>query len=194
MHWFDILILVVLGVGAAMGFCTGLLWQVARVVSLGLSLYLAILTNTEASDWLSEQWHDVNPAVNRVVAFIGVFLIVYLTLYFITRAIHKIIKESKLETIDRMLGALLGVAKMGAIVACICAVMVAFDLQIFKEWFEQTTIAPQFAKASDLAVTWIPQQYRDRVDEGVHEVRDQLQQKITDAAADALKNEVNKKR
>jgi membrane protein required for colicin V production len=193
MHWLDILILVVLGVGAAMGFCTGLLWQVARVVSLGLSLYLAILTNTDAADWLGEQWRDLNPAVNRVVAFVGVFLIVYLTLYFITRAIHKIIKESKLETIDRILGALLGIAKMGAIIACICAVMVTLDLQIFKEWFEQATIAPQFAKASDIAVNWIPKDYRERVDEGVNEVRDQLQQKINDAAVDALKREVNKK-
>jgi len=194
MHWLDILILVTLGVGAAMGFYTGLLWQIARVVSLGLSLYLAILTNTDAAEWLNGQWRDVNPAVNRVIAFIGVFLIVYLALYFITRAIHKVIKESKLETLDRLFGALLGAAKMAAILACICAVMVALDLQIFKEWFEQAQIASQFAKTSDIAVTWIPQNYRDRVDEGVIEVRDQLQQKISDAAAEALKNEVNKQR
>ena len=194
MHWLDIVILVVLGIGAAMGFCTGLLWQVARVVSLGLSLYLAILTNTVAADWLSEQWKDVNPAINRVAAFIGVFLLVYLTLYFITRVIHKAIKESKLETFDRLFGALLGIVKMGAVVACVCAVMVALDLQIFKEWFGAASIAPYFAKTSEIAATWIPQGYRDRVDEGVVEVRDQLQQKFNAAAAEALKNELNKKR
>src|SRR5215207_9822191 len=101
MHWLDILILVVLGVGPAMRFCTGLLWQVARVVSLGLSLYLAILCNTDSAEWLNGQWPDINPAVNRVAAFIGIFLGVYLTLYFITRVIHKAIKASKLETLDR---------------------------------------------------------------------------------------------
>jgi membrane protein required for colicin V production len=191
MHWLDILILVVLGVGAAMGFCTGLLWQVARVVSLGLSLYLAILSNTDSAEWLNGQWPEVNPAVNRVVAFVGVFLGVYLTLYFITRIIHKAIKATKLETLDRMLGALLGIAKMGAILACVCAVMAALDLQIFKEWFTQASIAPYFAKSSEIAVTWIPQEYRDRVDEGVNEMRDQLQQKLNDAALDALKKETN---
>ena len=134
MHWLDIIILVVLGVGAAMGFCSGLLWQVARVVSLGLSLYVAIMTNTAIADWLSEQWHDGNPAVIRVVAFVVVFLLVYLTLYFLTRLLHKAIKATKLETLDRLLGALLGVVKMAAIVACICAVMAALDLQIFKDW------------------------------------------------------------
>jgi membrane protein required for colicin V production len=193
MHWLDIIILVVLGVGAAMGFCSGLLWQVARVVSLGLSLYVAIVTNTAVADWLALQWKDVNPAVNHVVAFIGVFLAIYLTLYLITRALHKAIKATKLETLDRLLGALLGIAKMAAVVACVCAVMAALDLQIFKEWFEQATVAPYFAKGSDVAVRWIPPQYREQVDDSVEQVRDQLQKKFADAAIDALKAEVNKK-
>src|ERR1051325_2868989 len=137
MHWLDILILVVLGVGAAMGFCTGLVWQIARVVSLAVSLYVAIMLNTPIADWLSQQGMSLSPAVDRLAAFVVVFLAVYLVLYLITRAIHKAIKASKLETLDRMLGGLLGAVKMAAIVACVCAVMVALDLQIFKDWFEQ---------------------------------------------------------
>lgn len=193
MHWLDIIILVVLGLGAAMGFCSGLLWQVARVVSLALSLYVAILTNASVADWLGTQWKDLNPAVNNVAAFIGVFVFVYLVLYLITRLIHKAIKASKLETLDRILGALLGAAKMAAVVACVCGAMAALDLQIFKEWFEQTTIAPQFAKGSDVVVGWIPQTYRDHADEGVQQVRDELQKKITDAAVDAIKGEAARK-
>jgi membrane protein required for colicin V production len=186
MHWLDIIILVVLGVGAAMGFCSGLLWQVARVVSLALSVYLAIMANASAADWLGAQWKDVNPAVNRIAAFIAVFLLVYLILYLITRLLHQAIKATKLETFDRVLGALLGAAKMAAVVACVCAVMAALDLQIFKEWFEQATLAPHFAKGTEVIVGWIPQSYRDRADECIHQVREQVQQKIADAAADTL--------
>jgi membrane protein required for colicin V production len=193
MHWLDITILVVLGVGAAMGFCSGLLWQVARVVSLAASLYLAILTNTNVSDWLGEQWKDASPAFNRVVGFLAVFLLVYLILYIITRLIHKAIKASRLETIDRLLGAVLGAVKMAAVMACVCAVMAALDLQIFKEWFEQATIAPHFAKGTEAVVSWVPQSYRDRIDEGVMEIRQQLHQRITDAAIDTLKGDAAKK-
>jgi membrane protein required for colicin V production len=192
MHWLDILILVVLGVGAAMGFWSGLLWQVARVVSLAVSLYVAILSNSGAASWLGEQWKDLNPAVNRVIAFIAIFLAVYLALYFLTRVLHGIIKATKLETLDRVLGALLGIIKMGAIVACVCAVMVALDLQVFKDWFSEATLAPHFARGTQVAVAWVPQHYRDRLDEGVQEVRDQVQQKLADAAMDALKGEVQK--
>src|SRR5207247_10743073 len=100
MDWLDILILIALGVGAAMGFCSGLLWQVARVVSLALSIYLAILANTPLATWLGEQWPDLNPAFNRIGAFIAVFLLVYLLLYLLTRAVHSAIKLAALETLD----------------------------------------------------------------------------------------------
>jgi uncharacterized membrane protein required for colicin V production len=187
MYWLDIIILVVLGLGAAMGFCTGLLWQVARIVSLALSLYLAILGNAAVTVWLDEQWKDINPAVNRIIAFVGVFVLVYLILYLFTRLVYQAIKATKLETLDRMLGAILGAAKMGAIVACVCSTMVALDLQVFKDMFAQATLAPQLAKGSEVAIGWIPQAYRDRADESVQEVRDQLHAKVADAAADAMK-------
>ena len=188
MYWLDIIILVVLGIGAAMGFCSGLLWQVARLVSLALSLYLAILANAGVTQWLEEQWKDVNPVANRVIAFIGVFVIVYLILYLITRLLHQAIKATKLETLDRILGALLGVAKMGAAVACICATMVAVDLPVFSNLLDQATLAPYFAKGTDVAISWIPQSYRDRADESVQQVRDELHQKVADAAADVMEN------
>ena len=54
MHWLDITLLIVLGIGAAMGFCSGLLWQIARVVSLAVSLYVAVVVNADAADWIGQ--------------------------------------------------------------------------------------------------------------------------------------------
>ena len=192
MHWLDIIILIVLAIGAAMGFCSGLLWQIARVVSLGLSLYVAIAANTDVAGWLGQQWKDASPAFTRIAAFITVFLLVYLILYCITRFVHKAITETKLETLDRVLGAVLGAAKMAADVACVCTVMVALALPIFQEWFEHSILAGPLAKGTEVAVGWIPQSYRDRADEAITQVRAQLQQKIADAADDTLKGEAKK--
>ncbi len=182
MHWIDIVILVLLGIGAAMGFCTGLLWQVARVVSLCAALYLAIIFNGSASEWLAGQWQDLNPAVYRVAAFVAVFIGVYLVLYFITHLLHKAIKASRLETADRLLGALLGVIKMAAVASCICALMSALALPLFEGWFENAVLAPYFAKGTHTVYGWVPQEYRDRADEAVTEIRDQFQKKAADAA------------
>jgi membrane protein required for colicin V production len=193
MHWLDILILVVLGIGAAMGFASGLLWQVARVVGLCVSLYLAIVVNAEVTAWLGKEWKDTNPAFNHIVAFVSVFIGVYLLLYLITRLIHKAIKATKLEMMDRVLGGVLGTLKMAAVVSCVCAVLTALALPLFQEWFEQSTLAPYFAKATEAVISWVPQDYRDKADEGVQQVRDQLQKKITDAALDTLKGDAAKK-
>ena len=187
MHWLDILILVILGIGAAMGFASGLLWQVARAVGLCASLYLAIAVNAEATAWLGGRFKDANPAFNHIVAFVGVFIAVYLVLYLITRLIHRAIKETKLELMDRLLGGLLGTLKMAAVVSCVCAVLTAMALPLFQEWFEQSTLAPYFAKATEAAIRLVPQDYRDKADEGMQQVRDQLQKKIADAAMDTLK-------
>ena len=117
----------------------------------------------------------------------------YLVLYLITRFAHKAIQASKLEMLDRVLGALLGAFKMAAVTACVCAMMAALDLQIFKEWFDQAVIAPHFARGTEIVVRWIPQSYRDHIDEGVTAVREQVQQRLTDAANDTLKGEPAKK-
>jgi membrane protein required for colicin V production len=193
MHWLDIIILIVLGIGAAMGFGSGLLWQIARVVSLAVSLYVAVVVNADAADWIGQQWKDADPAFDRIAAFIAVFLLVYLVLYVMTRFLHNAIKATKLETLDRVLGALLGAAKMAAIVACVCAVMVALALPVFADWFDHSMLARHFAKGTEVVVGWIPQTYRDRADEGFTQVRGQLQQKITDAAVDTLKGDTAKK-
>jgi uncharacterized membrane protein required for colicin V production len=145
------------------------------------------------SDWLVRESPNINPAVHRVIAFLGVFLAVYLVLYLITHFVHKTIQASKLEMLDRVLGAFLGAIKMAAVSACACAVMVALDLQIFKEWFEHATVAPYFAKGTDVVVSWIPASYREQIDQGITTVREQLQQRIADAANDAINGEPAKR-
>ena len=48
MYWLDSTILALLAIGALVGAWTGFLWQVARILSLALSLYAAILANDDA--------------------------------------------------------------------------------------------------------------------------------------------------
>jgi uncharacterized membrane protein required for colicin V production len=187
MHWLDITILLVLGIGAVFGFASGLLWQIARFASLALSFYLAIALNALLTDWLTQLWHDGNPIVCRVIAFTVVFLLVYLLLYWLTLLLHKAIKATRLETMDRVLGALLGMAKMSAVVSLACAGLVALALPMTQAWLDQSLFARPFARGTEIVFGMIPQDYRDRVQDGVQQARDQLQKKGIDAAVEHLK-------
>jgi membrane protein required for colicin V production len=186
MHWLDITLLIVLGIGAALGFWSGLLWQVARVVSLGLSLYLAVAANASAADWLGQQFKDTGPAACRIIAFGLVFAGVYLFLYLFTRLIHQTIKEAHLELVDRFLGALLGMAKMAAILSGVCAALTYLALPMTQDWLDHSALAANFAKGAETAIEMIPREYRDRFDENLEQARDQLQKRLTDAAVESL--------
>ncbi|MBI3823786.1 MAG: CvpA family protein, partial [Planctomycetes bacterium] len=118
---------------------------------------------------------------------------IYVILYVLTRLAHQAIKIANLETWDRVLGALLGAAKMTAIVACVCATMASLSLPIFQDWFDRATIAPALARATRTVVSGVPQSYRDRIDDGITQVRTQLQDKAGDAAADVVRGEAARK-
>ena len=180
MHWLDITILSMLAIGAIFGFWSGLLWQIARVISLALSIYLAIVSNSHVGDWLHEHWENTSLFVCRATAFVAVFLLVYIVLYLITNMLHKAIKATKLEMVDRLLGALLGAAKMGVIVSIVCACLTALALQTTQNWVDQSTLASPFARATSVMIGLIPQEYRHRFDENFHLARDQMQKKVAD--------------
>ena len=51
MHWLDFVLLLVLGVGAFLGARSGLLWQVARVITFFLAIYACIHYHGIAAGW-----------------------------------------------------------------------------------------------------------------------------------------------
>jgi membrane protein required for colicin V production len=184
MYWLDIVILVLLGLGAGLGFWSGLLWQVARVVSLGLALYATILCNEPATHVLDEVVRGINARVAQGIAYVVVFHGVYLTLFWLTRLVHKTIKLAHLELLDRLLGALLGAAKMAVVIAIACAVLAALALPLTQEWLDRSTLAPLFGRATEAGIELIPMSYRSRVSDSVHQLRDAVQPGVGRRRAD----------
>jgi uncharacterized membrane protein required for colicin V production len=174
MYWLDTAILVLLAFGAGLGFWSGLLWQVARVLSLCVSLYATILCNDPATRVLDEVVQGIDERVARGAAYIVVFLGVYLTLFMFTRLIHKAIRATQLELIDRMLGALLGAAKMGIALALVCSALVSVSVPAIEETVAPSTLAPLFARATNIGLEMIPEEYRTRAAEGLQQLRDMM--------------------
>ena len=186
MYWLDTTILVTLAVGAGMGFWSGLLWQVARVLSLGLSLYGCIALNEPAAALLGEHLlNGVDPRLTRGIAYVVVFLAVYLLLFAVTRLLQKSIQATKLETADRLLGAVLGAAKMTVVVAGACALIAAIALPTTREWMEKSTLAPLFAKGTEAAIAMVPEQYRHQAGEGLQQVREAVGRQAVEQVLDA---------
>lgn len=185
MYWLDTVILVLLGLGAGLGFWSGLLWQVARVMSLGLALYATVLCNEPVTELFGEALaREVDPRVLRGAAYVAVFLGVYLGLFLLTGLLHRTIKAAHLDLVDRVLGALLGAAKVGAVVAVACAALGALSLPQARECMAHSALAPLFARGTEAGLELVPDEYRSRVGEGLQTLRDSLQPNLPRPAPD----------
>src|SRR5262245_37735538 len=113
MYWLDTTILAILGVGAVFGALSGLLLQLALLVGFAVALYAAIACNDGATALVQQSFvQDAEPLTARIVAYVAVFLVVYLSIFLTTVALERGMKAVRLQVVNRVLGAVLGAAKL----------------------------------------------------------------------------------
>jgi membrane protein required for colicin V production len=189
-HWLDLTLLALLGLGAALGFWSGLIMQIARLLSLAVSIYATLLLNEPATQLLHQRIApEANVSLLRGIAYVVVFLVVYVTLFALSRLLYRMVRATKLETLDRIGGALLGAFKMAVILAPVCALLSFLALPTTEQWMSQSTIAPWLAKGLQEALVLVPQSYKKQAQESVEHVREQLKHEAADRAVDLIKIE-----
>ena len=190
MHWLDVALLVLLGTGAALGFWSGLVMQVARLLSLGISLWATMALNEPATKLLHERVApETSLTVLHGIAYVAVFLVAYITLFALSRIVYKLVRASKLVLLDRISGAVLGAAKMALILAPLCLLLQFLALPATEEWMQQSKIAPALAAGVKTAVELLPDSYKSQARDSAEQLRDRLQQHAADHAVDLLKIE-----
>src|SRR5688500_12136659 len=121
MHWLDTTILTLLGLGAGLGAWSGFVWQIARILTLGVGLYGAVVFHEPASQMLQDSvLQGADSRIVRPAAYLMVFLIIYLVLFYSARLVRSFIRATDLETLDRLLGAALGAGKVALFIGVVC--------------------------------------------------------------------------
>jgi membrane protein required for colicin V production len=173
MFWLDTALLVTLGLGAILGARTGLVWQLARLLGLAVSVYVAIVVNGSVSEFMHEvflQGADVRLA--RLLAYILVFAAVYLVIYSLSRLIYQSIVSTPLEPIDRLLGAGLGLVKAAGILALVCWALASLQHPKTQETLERSFLAPTLANTVDMALHCIPPGVKEDLNEGLENLKE----------------------
>jgi uncharacterized membrane protein required for colicin V production len=190
MHWLDLSLLALFGLGAALGFWSGLIMQIARLICLAVSIYATLFLNETATRLLHERVApDAHINLLRGISYVGVFLIAYLILFALSRLVYRVVRATKFEMLDRLAGAALGAIKMVLLLAPACALLTYLALPPTEEWMSRSTIAPMLAKGMHVAVILVPETYKNQAQESVDHVRARLQGDAVDKAFDLLKIE-----
>ncbi|HWY86843.1 MAG TPA: CvpA family protein [Gemmataceae bacterium] len=186
MYWLDTLILALLVLGAALGFFSGFLWQIARILTLGTALLVTVTCNDPASHFCRDQLlRGADPRVAQAVAYVLVFLVVYLVLFLAARLVYAGIRATDLVAVDRLLGGAFGAGKMALILGACCLAAANYPHQTTRDWMAKSALAPTFSDAMEHVLYIIPDEYKENLRGTLVSLREMLSRPGGDAQAES---------
>ena len=121
MQTYDLLMLAVLGATTLFGFWKGMAWQIASLASLIVSYFAAL----RFSEQLAPTFGDHVPW-NRFVAMLVIYVVSSFIIWTLFRLVSGAIDKVRLESFDRQLGAMFGLAK--GVLLCVAITFFAVTL------------------------------------------------------------------
>lgn len=157
MHWLDTTFLVLLAAGAGLGFCSGLLWQLARVLSLGIALFATFTLHEPTVEFLQiNVLREADANVVKGAAYLLVFVLGYILLLSLAHLMQRMLQASGFTWLDRFLGAGLGAAKTAAVLAGVCLLLSRLPNPLVQDSLAQSTLAPTLSRGMESALALIP--------------------------------------
>lgn len=141
MNYIDIIILLFLLFGAYRGFSKGFIFEVATLVGLVLGIYIAIKYSSYTEGILT----DFLNITSRYISYIALavtFIIVAVLVYIIGKLLTKLIDVISLGLVNKVLGAVLGMAKYFVMVCILLMITDALNekFQFLSEETQQKSL------------------------------------------------------
>lgn len=157
MSWLDVVILLPLLIGLVRGFMKGLITEIIAILAVVLGFLGAKLWGQPFSAWICQQftWPQT---ICDAVAYALLFLGITLALNIVGRLISKLLKAIHLGWMNRVLGAVFGVAKWALVVLAVvfCVNKLDTQFQFLKPEIKSSSLLyPTAVKYADKALDYI---------------------------------------
>ncbi len=151
-------------VGAAM---EGFFHEAFHLAGLVAGYLLAAWQYHRLADWFAP--HLKSPWVGEIAAFLIIFFAVLILAGFAGRIARWAMKKAGLSTIDRILGAVLGLLRGALVVAVVLTAMTAFAPAA--KWLDESQLVPYFLVGGRAAIWLAPSELRQRFYQGLDYMR-----------------------
>jgi membrane protein required for colicin V production len=162
--WIIIAFLVFSVAGAAI---EGFFHEVFKLAGLVVGYLVAAWQYHRLADWFAP--HLKSPWLGEIAAFLIIFFGVLLVAGFAGRIARWAMKKAGLTTIDRFLGAVLGLLKGMLVVAIVLTATTAFAPAA--KWLAGSELAPYFLVGGRAAIWLAPSELRQRFYQGLDYMR-----------------------
>lgn len=126
MNYIDIIIVIPLLWGAYKGYTKGFIIEAASIAALLLGIYGAIHFSVYTSELLIDNF-NIGSKYLPLISFALTFILIVIAVHFVARLVNKLIKAVALNFVNRIAGAVFGVAKFALIISIILNLLNKFD-------------------------------------------------------------------
>jgi membrane protein required for colicin V production len=160
---FDLIVIGIVGLSAVFAFWRGFVRVVMSLVGLVAAVLAAIHLSPSASDQL--RMLSDSPTTRYLAAFALIFIVVVLICALLGWLLSRAIRAVGLGFIDRLLGAVVGVAR-GVLIVVIGVLLAGLTTLPRQEWWQNASFAPPLVIAALSLRPWLPQALAQRLDYG----------------------------
>ena len=145
----------------------GFFHEAFHLAGLVVGYLLAAWQYHRLADWFAP--HLKSPWVGEIAGFLIIFFAVLILAGFAGRIARWLMKKAGLSTIDRILGAVLGLLRGALVVAIVLTAMAAFAPAA--KWLAESQLAPYFLVGGRAAIWLAPSELRQRFYQGLDYLR-----------------------
>ncbi len=148
----DIILLLLFIPSIVRGVSKGFIEQLAALVSIFLSAYLAYLFAGSVSEWLSRYITLSSPSLLYVISFAVVVVLCVLLIRLLARILSKALDSLSLGWIDRLLGFVLAVFNTALVIGLIFVLFNDLNTHYFNlptDWMEKSFMYGWISKMTD---------------------------------------------
>lgn len=177
----DIIILILITLGAYEGYKKGLLLSIVGLIGFVLAIALGVYFMDPVSKYLAQHLDDLTFAF-PIIAFLIVF---FLTLILVGTAgwfMKKMMDLVLLGGLDSIAGAVLGIVKSAFFISLFMWLSIQFDLKMPREWRRQSEFL-QYIEPLAPSVIWVLEPVSPKLKE-LEKTMEEIVREFRDAAAD----------
>jgi membrane protein required for colicin V production len=173
----DIVILIILGLGAYEGFKQGFLMSIVGLVGFVVAIILGFYFMDTMADWLGENVKEVNLGY-PLAGFLVIFIISMVLIRIVGWILKKLVNLILLGGIDSAAGGVLGVLKAGFFISLFLWFTTEFKMDLPKKWLKNSEtlgyikpLAPTVIEAVEPIFPSV-KSTRDKLDEFVDKIKE----------------------
>jgi membrane protein required for colicin V production len=158
MGFLDIVLVIPILFGAYMGFRKGLIIEVCSLIALGAGVYLGLKFSDLVAGWINSLMSEPSRYVN-LIAFSIVFIAVVVLVFFLGKILERGINLAMLKPINKIFGAVFGLAKMVLFTGVILVIVDAYMKEADPFTKEEKKNSLLYEPLSSIATEAIPAFY-----------------------------------